>query len=65
MAERKAFLINPKHQCRVPSVENMIVVPINKKNRDCYEYPSLFYFTKTKIIRKMVERKAFLANPKQ
>ena len=29
--ERKASLLNPKHQYRVPNRENMIVVPITKR----------------------------------
>ena len=29
--ERKASLVNPKHQYRVPNRENMIVVPITKR----------------------------------
>ena len=30
MVERKAFLANLEHQCRVSNVENVIVVPIAK-----------------------------------
>ena len=31
---KKAFLANSKHQYRLPNVENLIVVPIIKKNSD-------------------------------
>ena len=44
MVERKAFLANPKHQDRVSNMENMIIMPITKKNRDYYEYTSLPHF---------------------
>ena len=30
MMEREDFLVNPKHQYRVPNEKNMIVVPITK-----------------------------------
>ena len=44
MVERKPLLANPKHHTVYPNVKNMIVVPINKRNRDYYEYPSLCHF---------------------
>ena len=31
MAEKKAFLANPKHQNRVPNMKNRIAVPIMKR----------------------------------
>ena len=40
MAERKAFLENPKHQYRVPQCEEHARSANNKKNGGYYEYPS-------------------------
>ena len=62
--ERKAFLPNPKHQDCVPNMENMIVVPIIKKWRLLQVSKFVLFHGLTLAIRKMVERKAFLANTK-
>ena len=43
----------------------MIAVPIIKKYRDYYKYPSLSHFTdKDRLYKKWWKEKAFLANPK-
>ena len=44
MVERKAFLANPKHQCRVSQYGEHDCSAHNKKNADYYEYPSLTHF---------------------
>ena len=65
MVERKAFLANSKHQYRVSQCGEHDCSARNKKNGDFYEYPSLSHFMdETLILRKMVERKVFLANQK-
>ena len=42
---KKAFLINPKHQCHVSQCEEEDCNANNKNNGDYYEYPSLSHFT--------------------
>ena len=42
--ERKAFLASPGHHIMYPIVENMIVVPNQKKNGDYLENPILTHF---------------------
>ena len=64
MIERKAFLANPKHQYHVSQWEDHDCSANNKKNDDYYGYPSFSFREWTLIISKMIERKAFLANPK-
>ena len=44
MVERKAFLANPKHQCRVSQCGELDCSAHNEKNVDCYVYPSLTHF---------------------
>ena len=57
MGEKKIlFLPNQRINIMYPNKVNMIAVPINQKNRDHYEYPSLSHL--------MVGRKVFHANPK-
>ena len=65
MVETKAFLVNPKHQCRVSQYREHDCSANNKKNRDYYEYPSLFYFTiEPSLYEKWWKRKAFPVNLK-
>ena len=64
MIERKAFLANPKLQYHVSQWEDHDFGANNKKNDDYYGYPSFSFHEWTLIISKMIERKAFLANPK-
>ena len=45
MVERKDFPANPKHQDRVSQSGEHDCSTHNKKNRDCYKYPSLSHFT--------------------
>ena len=45
MVERKAFLTNLMHQNRVSQWEEHDCSAYKKKNRDCYEYPTLSHFT--------------------
>ena len=45
MVEEKAFLANPKHQCRVSQCGEHDCSPHHEENGDYNEYPSLFYFT--------------------
>ena len=45
MVQRKAFVANPKHQYRVSQKGEHDCSAHNKKNVDCYEYPSLTHFT--------------------
>ena len=45
MVERRAFLANLKHQYRVSQYGEHGWSANNKKNRDYYEYPSLYIFT--------------------
>ena len=62
---KKAFPANSKHQYRVSQCGERVCHANNKNNADYYEYPSLSHFTdELLIIRKMVKRKAFLANQK-
>ena len=44
MVERKAFIANPKHQYHASQYGEHDCSTHNKKNKDCYEYPSLTYF---------------------
>ena len=44
MEERKAFLAKSNINIMNPDKVNMIVVPNNEENGDCYEYPSLYHF---------------------
>ena len=44
MVERKAFLANPEHQDHVSQYAEHYCNANNKKDRDCYEYPSLTHF---------------------
>ena len=44
MVEGKAFLANPKHLYCVSQGGEHDYSAYNKKNVDCYEYPSLTYF---------------------
>ena len=44
MVERKAFLTNLKHQYCVSQWGEQDCSAHNKKNGDCYEYPSLSQF---------------------
>ena len=44
MVERKTFLANLMHQNRVPQYGEHDYSATNKKNRDCYENPSLTHF---------------------
>ena len=65
MTESEAFPVNPKNDDRVSQWREHDYDAYNKKNGDCYEYPSLSHFKDwTLIIRKMMESKAFLGNPK-
>ena len=41
---KKAFPANPKHQYHVSQSGELDCPTNNKKNRDCYEYPSLPHF---------------------
>ena len=63
MAERKAFNANPKHQYHVSQSGKYDCSAKNKMKGDYYKYPSWSY-VKTLIIRKIIERKAFLAKAK-
>ena len=66
MVERKAFLANPKRQYHVSQWGEHDCSAHHEKNGDYNEYLSLSYFPGwTLIIRKIVERKAFLINPKR
>ena len=63
MVECKAFLVNPKHQYHVSQCGEHDSSGRQKKNVDYYENPSLTHLMdKFFITRKMMERKAFLAN---
>ena len=42
---KKAILANPKHQYHVSQSREQDYHVNNKKNGDCYEYPSLFHFS--------------------
>ena len=44
MVERKAILVNPKHQYYVSQWGKHDFSAHNKKNGDYYEYASLFHF---------------------
>ena len=44
MAEKKAFLANPKCQYRVSQCGEEDCSANNKRNRDYYKYPSLSHF---------------------
>ena len=61
---RKTFLANLKHQYRVSNKENKIIVPITKRMRLLWVYKFVSFHEWALIIRKMVDRKVFLANPK-
>ena len=61
----KALLANPKHQYHVSQCGEHDCSAQHKKNVDYYENPSLTHLMdKLFIIRKMMERNAFLANRK-
>ena len=45
MVERKPFLVNQKRQYRVSHCGEQDCTANNKRNGDCYQYPSLYYFT--------------------
>ena len=45
MVEGKDFLAGPKHQYHVSQHGERDCSANNKKNRDCYKYPSLSHFT--------------------
>ena len=45
MMERKAFLVNPKHEYLVSQRGEHDCSAHNKKNGDYYEYPRLSHFT--------------------
>ena len=45
MAERKAFLVNPKRQYHVSQCGEHDYNADNKRNGDYYENPSLIHFT--------------------
>ena len=62
MVERKPLLAKPKHHIVCPNEKNMILVLNHKKSKDYYEYPSFLILRMSCILRKMVERKAFLPN---
>ena len=63
MVERKAFLANPKHECHVSQSREHDCSAHNKKNGEHNEL-SNFVISHgwTLFIRKMVGKKAFLAN---
>ena len=44
MVERKAFLVNPKHQCLVSQSKKHDCSAHNKRNGDYDKHPSLPYF---------------------
>ena len=44
MAERKAFLVNPKQHYRVPQCGEHDCSALNDKNGDYNEYPSFYHF---------------------
>ena len=44
MADRKAFIANPKHQHHVSQCEEHDCSAHNKKNVEYYEHPSLTHF---------------------
>ena len=62
--KKKAFLANPNINTVYPNVENMIVVPLIKKWRLLQVSKFVSFHRYALVIRKMLERKAFLANPK-
>ena len=65
MVERKAFLANPKHQNRVPEWgEHDCCAHKKKKWRLLWASKFVSFHGWTLIVRKIGERKAFLANPK-
>ena len=45
MVEKTAFPQIQIINIMYPNVENLIEVPVTKKNGDYFEYPSLTYFT--------------------
>ena len=61
---KRAFLTNQKHQYHVSQCENKIVMPITKEWSLLWLSKFVSFLEWTFIKRKMVERKAFLANPK-
>ena len=44
MVERKAYLAKSKHQYCVSQCGEHDCSARNKKNRDCYDFPSLIHF---------------------
>ena len=45
MVERKAFLANPRYHDHASQCGEHDYSANNKKNKDCYEHPSLSHFT--------------------
>ena len=62
--EKKLFLQIHRINIVDPNEENMIVVPITKRIEIIMSIQVCLITRMNIIIRKMVERKAFLANPK-
>ena len=60
--ERKAFLVNPKHQYRVTQYGEHDSSAHNEKNEGYNEYPSSSHFTNELNYMKNCGNKAFLAN---
>ena len=64
MAERKAFLANPKHQYRVSIMENMIAMPITKIMEIVMGIQVCFIPWMNFDYKENGGKKAFLAKPK-